>query len=107
MQLRIAIWREGSAAMTRSDSLRARIGARMRERRRALGMTQEQCAALIGMRRVTITRIERGYRRLELPELATICETLGCTAEELLAGPPLAQSPMRNAQRLHDAPSLP
>src|SRR5258708_27494556 len=105
MQLRIAIWREGSAAMTRSDSLRARIGARMRERRRALGMTQEQCATLIGMRRVTITRIERGYRRLEMPELATIFETLGCTAEELLGDPPLAQGAIAKAQPLYDGPS--
>ncbi len=88
--------------MNRCDAMRARIGARLRERRRALGMTQEQCAALIGFRRLCLTRIELGYRRLKLAELGTVCETLGCSAEDLLGDPALAQAAMRNAHRLYD-----
>ncbi len=53
--------------MHRTDTNRARIGGRMRERRRALGMTQQQCAALLRLSRLSRTRIELGYRRLKCP----------------------------------------
>jgi transcriptional regulator with XRE-family HTH domain len=92
--------------MNRHDAMRARIGALMRQRRRTLGMTQAQCAALIGVSRLTLTRIELGYRRLRLSELATVCETLGCSAEQLLGDPALAQAAMRNAHRLDEGRSL-
>ena len=92
--------------MNRHDSMRARIGARMRERRRALGMTQQQCAALLGVPRLRLTRLELGYRRLKLSELAPVCEALGCSAEDLLGDPSLAQAAMRNAHRLNDGLSL-
>jgi transcriptional regulator with XRE-family HTH domain len=92
--------------MSRHDAMRARIGARVRERRRALGMTQEQCAALIGLSRLSLTRIELGYRRLKLSELGTVCETLGCSAEDLLGDPALAQAAIRNAHRLDEGEPL-
>ena len=88
--------------MNLSDTTRARIGARMRERRRALGMTQAQCAALIGMSRLSVTRIELGYRRLRLSEFATVCEALGYSADDLLGDSSLAQAAMRNAHRLDE-----
>jgi transcriptional regulator with XRE-family HTH domain len=73
----------------------------MRQHRRALGMTQEQCAALIGMSRLSLTRIELGYRRVKLPELGAICETLGCSAEDLLGDAGLATAAARNHARLY------
>jgi len=92
--------------MNHSDTMRACIGGRVRERRRALGMTQEECAALIGMSRLSLTRIELGYRRLKLSELGTVCEALGCSAETLLGDPALAQAAMRNTHRLNEGISL-
>ncbi len=92
--------------MNRSDAMRARLGGRLRDRRRALGMTQAQCAALLGLSRLALTRLELGYRRLKLSELGTVCQTLGCSAEDLLGDPVLAHAAMRNAHRLDDGLSL-
>jgi len=83
-----------------------RIGARLRERRRALGMTQAQCAALVGLSRLTLNRLELGYRRLKLSELGAICQTLGCSAEDLLGDASLAHAAMRNAHHLENGLSL-
>ncbi len=88
--------------MNRHDAMRARIGTRIRQRRRTLGITQAQCATLIGVSRLTLTRIELGYRRLKLSEIGMVCETLGCSAENLLGDPALAQAAMRNAHRLDE-----
>jgi len=93
--------------MSGFDAMRARIGNRLRERRRALGMTQEQCAALMGFSRVSLTRIELGYRRIRLAEIATICEVLGCSAEDLLGDPGLAAAAARNHERLYGALATP
>jgi len=87
--------------MAGDDTVRSRIGGRMREHRRALGMTQEQCAALIGMSRLSLTRVELGYRRIKLPELAAICEARGCSAEDLLGDAGLATAAARNHDRLY------
>jgi transcriptional regulator with XRE-family HTH domain len=87
--------------MPRCDVIRSRIGDRVREYRRALGMTQDQCAALIGISRLSFTRIELGHRRIKLPELAAICEALGCSAADLLGDATLAVAAARNHDRLY------
>jgi len=87
--------------MTQGDTIRSRIGGRMRDRRRALGMTQQQCASVIGLPRLTLARIELGYRRIKLPELGPICEALGCSAEDLLGDAGLAAAATRNHGRLY------
>jgi transcriptional regulator with XRE-family HTH domain len=56
--------------------------------------------------RLSLTRIELGYRRLKLSELGTVCETLGCSAEDLLGDPALAQAAIRNAHRLDEGKPL-
>lgn len=89
--------------MSRVDPIRRRIGTRLRDRRRALGMTQQECAGLLGVSRLTLTRIELGYRRIRLAELASICETVGCSAEELLGDAALAVAAARNHARLDAA----
>jgi len=89
--------------MSRIDAVRVRIGTRLRERRRALGMTQAQCAAVLDMPRLTLARIELGYRRIRLPEFAAICETVGCSAEDLLGEAGLAAAAARNHERLYGA----
>ena len=89
--------------MRQADRLRVAIGGRLRARRRALGLTQQECALLTGLHRVTLVRIERGHRRLTLPELHALCEVLGCDAEDLLADPGLAAAATRNHARLSAA----
>ena len=86
--------------MSHHDAMRARIGARLRERRRLLGMTQDQCATLIGLPRLSLTRIELGHRRLKPSELEPVCVALGCSAADLLGDAALAEAAMRNAHRL-------
>jgi transcriptional regulator with XRE-family HTH domain len=87
--------------MSRVDAVRVRIGTRLRERRRALGMTQEQCAAVLGLPRLTLARVELGYRRIRLPELAMICQAVGCSAEDLLGEAGLGAAAARNHERLY------
>lgn len=91
--------------MSRFDAIRAPIGRRMHERRRMLGMTQQQCADLLGISRLSVARIELGYRRIQLPELATICDILGCSAADLLGDDGLAAAAARNRDRLYGAPA--
>ncbi|HZK91672.1 MAG TPA: helix-turn-helix transcriptional regulator [Stellaceae bacterium] len=87
--------------MSRLDPIRTRVGNRIRARRRALGMTQQQAADLSRLPRLAFTRIELGIRRMTLPDLAAICDVLGCSAEELLGDAGLASAARRNHERLY------
>jgi transcriptional regulator with XRE-family HTH domain len=60
------------------------IRSALRRRRRALGLTQQQAAALLGMSRLTYHRIEAGARRIHFADLAAICELYNCHPVELL-----------------------
>ena len=64
-------------------------------------MTQQKCAPQLGLPRLAVLRIERGYRRIRLPELERICDAVGCTAEELLGDAGLANAAART--RLYGA----
>lgn len=89
--------------MGRVDSDRLGIGEKLPQRRRSLGMTQQECAQLLGLPRLAVLRIERGYRRIRLPELERICDVVGCTAEDLLGDAGLANAAAFNYRRLYDA----
>jgi transcriptional regulator with XRE-family HTH domain len=52
------------------------IGARMRERRRALGMTQESLGELLGVTFQQIQKYEKGRNRVSAARLFEICEAL-------------------------------
>jgi transcriptional regulator with XRE-family HTH domain len=64
----------------------------LKRRRRQLGMTQEQAAILMGMSRVSYNRTESGTRKIDVMELASLCEALGCTIEDVIDDPHLAQT---------------
>lgn len=49
----------------------------LKQGREALGLTQEQFAALIGISRETLTRYERGQRDPSEDNLNAICKALG------------------------------
>jgi transcriptional regulator with XRE-family HTH domain len=59
-------------------------------RRRALGLTQEATARLLGMSRLTYHRIETGARHIHFADLAAICATFNCPPGELLQDSQLA-----------------
>ena len=52
------------------------IGARMREGRRALGMTQESLGELLGVTFQQIQKYEKGRNRVSAARLFVICEAL-------------------------------
>ncbi len=68
----------------------ASIRSALRRRRRALGLTQEAAAQMLGMSRLTYHRIEASRRRIRLDELAAICAAYGCHIGELVQDGQLA-----------------
>ena len=54
-------------------------GELLRERRKALGITQKELAALIGRERTYINRIEKGETDLQLSSFIRIADALGIT----------------------------
>lgn len=67
------------------ESKRAAIAARLREARKAAGLSQGQVAKLLQMHRPTISEIEAGNRRVSAEELAKFAETYDVTVAWLLA----------------------
>ena len=69
------------------------VGATIRERRIARGMTQAELAAAAGFigTASTISDIERGRGNLPLVTLARIAWALGCTVGELLPPVPVSK----------------
>jgi transcriptional regulator with XRE-family HTH domain len=55
------------------QAAQADIRSALRRRRRALGLTQEQVAELLGMHRLAYHRIETGVRQIKFAELGRIC----------------------------------
>jgi len=64
------------------------MGLRIKERRRALGFTQESLAYAAKLDRSYIGGIERGERNITIVTLSNIVKCLDCSIEELLRGIP-------------------
>ena len=64
--------------------IKARLGARIRQRRKAQGLTQEKLGMMVGIDRSYIVSIERGGRNITLETMVRISEGLGTTLSELL-----------------------
>jgi transcriptional regulator with XRE-family HTH domain len=62
------------------------FGRRVRDRRKALGLSQEELADKAGFDRTYISMIERGKRNLSLLNICRFAETLGTTASSLVEG---------------------
>lgn len=71
--------------MTESDLL-ILLGARIRELRKARGLSQEAFAAECGLDRTYVGGIERGERNVAIRNLALIAKSLGISMSELLSG---------------------
>ncbi len=60
------------------------VGARVRDRREALGWSQERLAAEADLDRTYISGIERGLRNMSLLALLRIARVLGVSLTDLL-----------------------
>ena len=69
---------------TKPEIQSALIGARLRERRRELGHTQEQAAAILGVGQGTVSRVEQGQSRFSLDLVAPIAAYLGVDVSVLV-----------------------
>lgn len=66
-------------------AMQRRLGAAIRERRTALGFSQDTFADEIGMHRAYYSSIERGERNLTLQTLARVAQGLRIRVAELLS----------------------
>ena len=66
--------------------LRAQFGARIREQRRNLGVSQEELAAIAGIDRTYLSSIERGQRNVALENICRIAEALDIDPRVLVGG---------------------
>lgn len=69
-----------------ADDVRARFGKRLRERRTAQGLSQEEFAHAAGLDRTYISGIERGLRNVSLRNIELIARTLGTSISDLTEG---------------------
>ena len=65
------------------DNLRREIGAKLREAREYLDLTQQEVSEVLGLSRSAISLIEKGERRLETLELKQLAELYGRSIADL------------------------
>ena len=63
-----------------------RFGKRLREKRTALGLSQERFADKAKLDRTYVSGIERGKRNLALRNIEAIAKALGTSIAELMEG---------------------
>jgi len=68
------------------DVLLRKIGARVRKRRKELGLTQQELAGTLGIGATNLTHIENGEQNLTIRTLAKLADALGTTVGELVTG---------------------
>ena len=68
---------QGAAGRLRSQDVDRHVGARMRDRRVLLGLTQQQMADLIGVTYQQAHKYEKGINRVSAGRLYSIAQALG------------------------------
>lgn len=68
------------------EACHAAVGMKVRLMREMLGLTQEDLAKRVGLKRVSITNIEIGRQRLMLDSIEDFARALGTTPKHLLKG---------------------
>jgi transcriptional regulator with XRE-family HTH domain len=61
------------------------MGERIRENRKAKGLSQEKLAALAGVHRTYIGMIERGEKNLTIKSLCRVCRALKVAPSEIVS----------------------
>lgn len=72
--------------MSQDTDIAVRFGQRLRELRKAKGLSQEAFAVECGLDRTYISGIERGRRNVSLRNIEVIAGTLGISLTELMKG---------------------
>lgn len=72
--------------MAKEQDILTRFGQRVRDKRAALGLSQEAFAAKCNLDRTYMSGIERGLRNIGLRNVETIAEALGISVGELMEG---------------------
>jgi transcriptional regulator with XRE-family HTH domain len=72
--------------MAKTMDVLARFGKRVREKRTAIGLSQEAFADKCHLDRTYISGIERGKRNVSLRNIDIIATTLGVPIAELMQG---------------------
>lgn len=65
-------------------AIRAGFGKLLRERRHAVGISQEELAFQSGLHRTYVGSVERGERNLSLENIFIFAKALDCSPKELL-----------------------
>ena len=86
---------------TRTQDIDRHVGARVRERRIMLGLTQQQLADLIGVTYQQAHKYERAINRISAGRLFEIAQVLGVPVSYFFAGPRTGQRPLGVAARTH------
>ena len=84
----------------------AHIGAAIRRRRDALGLSQAQLADRVGLIRTSITMIERGAQALQVHQLIDIAKALRVSPDKLLDAVEVNQAPEPNREEAAEALEL-
>jgi transcriptional regulator with XRE-family HTH domain len=63
---------------------RTRFGATIRERRIALGLSQEELAEMVGCHRNYMGRIERGEQNITLDMMIRVAKALRCRLADVM-----------------------
>ncbi|WP_026151118.1 helix-turn-helix domain-containing protein [Streptomyces prunicolor] len=71
--------------MTETDRLS--LARRLRDARRRAGLSQQDTAGLLGVARSAVSDIERGRRRVDALELASLARATGTDVDQLLDTP--------------------
>jgi len=65
------------------ESILTRFGKAVRERRKRLGVSQEEFADMCGLDRSYVGGVERGERNISLENIGRIAKALGISLSEL------------------------
>jgi transcriptional regulator with XRE-family HTH domain len=79
----VSVTQEGQVAIDQ-QALYARIGKSIRRARENQGLTQAALAALVGLKRTSITNVERGMQKLLLHTFIDLAHALHISPTELL-----------------------
>ena len=82
---------------TRTQDVDRYVGARIRERRIMLGLTQQQLADLIGVTYQQAHKYEKGINRIAAGRLSGIAHALGVEVGYFFEGADVAQTPVTPA----------
>lgn len=67
-------------------SVAEKLGQKIRERRLAIGISQEELASAAGLHRTYIGSIERGERNVSLQNIVAVARALSVSPSALLEG---------------------